>query len=57
MYVFYNSIQHSVCIISKIKLLVFNLIYKYKGRNTILSHIDSDFHNQIKEIYSYKDNI
>lgn len=51
MYVFYNSIQHFACRISKIELFVFNLIYKYKDLNTILSHIDSEFHNQIKEIH------
>ncbi len=51
MYVFYNSTQHFACKLSKTELLIFNLIYKYKELNTILPHIDTEFHNQIKEIH------
>jgi len=50
-YVFYNSVRHFACKISRLDLALFNLIYIYKDINYILQKIDCQYQEYVKNLY------
>lgn len=50
-YIFYNSVRHFACKISKLDLYIFDIIYKYKELEIILNNIDNNFSDYVKNIY------
>lgn len=50
-YVFYNSIRHYVCRVSKLDLALFNLIYLHKNLENILANVPSVYADYVQRVY------
>lgn len=51
-YIFYNSIRHFACRISKLDLVIFNLIYTYRSFEIIKKNIANPYINYVQKIYN-----
>ncbi|MBR8754361.1 PqqA peptide cyclase [Bacteroides pyogenes] len=51
-YVFYNPARHYACRLTPLDLSIFNLIFKYKHIDEILTQIPSSYHTYIINIYN-----
>ena len=50
-FIFYNPVRHYACRLTPLDLSIFNLIFKHRDINIILSNIPMQYHKYITDIY------